>query len=569
MFNNKQESLFDTKQKASAATANSSAFIQTGVKESAKTTKFGNHAVKFETTGDDFVDQFAKATNFRKPRTYAEVDVDMRLLYSQNRQMTAALSFYLRMITRTTVLPNGEKTETTQRGQGLKHEGRLRMIWLHMNDEELFWKNIPLYISIGSWNDIIQMLSYDLQYNGWAERKLNWDKFGKLILAGLENPIHSELLKKYLPQIKANKFCKTTSSQADNLIGKWICSLLFGNKGEENGWTYKKYRQLKTGGTAHEWQKLISQGKHELVNFDSVHGRALALMVSGKYLANNGLEQRYEEWISSKPTAKFTGYVYELFTSVKSGYTNKNIKKYQADTINAQFMGLIEVAKNGMKENDAGLLPVVDTSSSMTGLIPGTKVSAYDVAKTMALYFSYLLQGRFAGAWMEFNNEAKLKQWKGDTPVAKLQNDRSEAYGGTNFQSVTALFIDIKKQGVDESEFPNGILCLSDGCFNNSGNNKTETLAMKHSLLNAGFTKEFVDNFKIILWDMPNNHYGSAPQTAFEEFADCPNLYHISGLDGSAIAFLTGVEKQESTPKNSEELFLAAMNQQVLNLIEM
>ena len=41
----------------------------------------------------------------------------------------------------------------------------------------------------------------------------------------------------------------------------------------------------------------------------------------------------------------------------------------------------------------------------------------------------------------------------------------------------------------------------------------------------------------------------------------------MSGFDGSGIAFLTGTTKQESTPKNAEELFEAAMDQEILNLI--
>ena len=82
-----------------------------------------------------------------------------------------------------------------------------------------------------------------------------------------------------------------------------------------------------------------------------------------------------------------------------------------------------------------------------------------------------------------------------------------------------------------------------------------------------GFSKEFCDNFKVILWDIPNGYYGKqAP--VFEDFADCPNLMHISGLDGSVVAFITGVEGQKTLVKDSETLFLAAMDQEVLNLLE-
>ena len=564
MFDSKQKQLFEATKKTSG-----NSFVSVGVKKSlkrsSKTNALGNGATKFLTTGSDFCDQFGKITNYKAPRSYEDVAKDMQLLWSQDPENALKLAFYIRLITRTVSLPDGSKTKTTQRGQGLKHEGVFRLLWVALNHPGTFWSNVPLYVSCGSWKDIITMLSYDLQYNGWNERKLDWNKFGQLILAGLENPNSSELIKKYLPQIRAKSACKTLEAQADNIIAKWICSLIFGQK--ESSYNYKQYRKLKSSGTAHEWQKLISQKRLLDINFETIHGRALAQLVSGKFLKNNGLESVYEKWIATKPVAKYTGFIYELLAPVKSGYHNQQLKPYQVDTINKQFYGVIETAKNGMKEGESGFLVVVDSSSSMTSKVPGTKVAAYDVAKAFALYFSYLLKGPFEGVFMEFADKAGLIQWKGKTPVERLQNDGCEAYGSTNFQSVATVFTRLLKKGVPESDFPSGILCVSDGCFNNASNNKTNTKQLKIALTNAGFSKKYVDNFKIVLWDIPNNYYGKS-QTAFENFADTPNLYHISGLDGSAIAFLTGVEGQKSIPKTTEELFQAAMDQEVLNLIE-
>lgn len=561
MFNSKKSSLFEVKKSNTSESTNS--FVQAATKKAAKTTALGNGAVKFTTTGNDFVDQFGKITNYKAPRSYQEIDTDMRLLWSQNKIMTICLLFYIRMITRVVSLFDGIKTSTVQRGQGLKHEGIFRMIWLALNEPNTFWKNITLFISIGSWKDIIVMLSYDLQYNGWNNRKLDWEKFGKLILAGLENPNNNQLLLKYLPQIKSNSRCTTIESQADNIIAKWICSLLFGTKDSSSN--YKKYRKLKTSGKAHTWQQLISQKRLLELNFDTIHGRALAQLVSGKFLANQGLEAKYQAWIESKPIAKYTGFVYELLAPVKSGYHNNQLKKYQEETINKQFEGLLETARKDMNTNSPFLV-VVDSSSSMTGLVPGTKVSAYSVAKSMALFFSYLLKGPFANSFMQFANNASLIKWKGETPVQKLQNDRCEAYGSTNFQGVTSLFYQLKKQGVPESDFPTGILCISDGCFNNT-NNQAETKSMLAYFKQYGFSDDFIKNFKIVLWDIPNNHYG-ASQTAFEDFADCPNLFHMSGLDPAAVAFIMGSEYNPTQPKNSEELFQSAMNQEVLKMIE-
>lgn len=568
MFSTKKQQLFSSKKTGgneSVSTIPKNPFIRAGLKKSLTTTALGNGAVKLKSSGNDFVDQFGKITNYKAPRSFGDITKDMSLLWSQNPLTTLCFLFYVRMVTRVTSLFDGKKTETTQRGQGLKHEGIFRMIWVAVNYPETFKKNISLFISVGSWKDIFTMLSYDLQYNGWDDRKLDWEFMGNLILAGLENPKTSELVKKYLPQIKANSKCTTLESQADNIIAKWICSLLFGNK--ETASSYKKYRKLKSSGTAHEWQKLISQKKFLKINFNTVAGRALASMVSGKFLKNQGLEAGYQKWLETKPVAKYTGYVYELFSALGTGHNAITLKKYQEDTINKQFLGLIETAKKGMKEGDGGLIVVVDSSGSMTSQVPGTKVSAYSVAKSMALYFSYLLKGQFSDHFLEFSNDTIMKTWKGATPVDKYRNERSAIVAGTNFQSVGDHFGKILKSGVAESDFPTGILCVSDGCFNNSGSNKSETKALRARLKKYGFSDDYVKNFKVILWDVPNGYYGKS-QTAFEDFADCPNLFHISGLDPAAVAFITGVEGQKSTPKSSEELFDAAMDQEILNILE-
>lgn len=572
MFEQKQQNLFSKPtqvQKTASVMDTTNPFLNNVVKNQSKGIN-PQGSIKLSTTGSAFVDQFAKATDYRKARSFQEISADMSNLWAKNPMLTLALTFYFRMITRMVTLWHGVKTSTTQRGQGLKHEGVFRMIWIAVNQPTTFWKNIPLFIAIGSWKDIIVMLSYDLQYNGWKGRKLDWDLFGKLILAGLENPNSSELLKKYLPTIRPNSKCNTLESQADNIIAKWICSLLFGaGEGVDSlkASHYKKYRKLKSSGTAHEWQQLISQNRMFEIDFNTIHGRALAQLVSGKFLANNKLEDAYQKWIEQQPVAKYTGYVYELLAPVKSGYSNNSLKKYQEETINKQFYGLLETAKKGMNQNSS-LLVVVDSSSSMTAPVPGTKVSSYDVAKAMALFFSYLLKGPFEKAWMEFNGNATLKFWKGNTPVENLQNDRSEAYGSTDLQSVTRVFMDMKRQGVEEEFFPTGILCVSDGCFNSTGRNQSNYDTIISGLKKAGFSSSFIKNFKVIFWDIPNNYYGGNTYR-FEDFADREGLFHMSGLDPAAVAFITGVEgKDKPLPKSSEELFLAAMDQEVLNLLE-
>lgn len=561
MFNRKQLKL----NKASA-----NGFVKKSMVEASVTTSLGNGAKKYTTTGDPFVDQFGKASNYRKPRTFAEVSKDMETLWNTNPRLAVCMVFYLRMITRVVQFFTGEKTETSQKGQGLKNEGMMRMLWIAMHHPDTFYKNISLYISVASWKDIFQMLQLDLEYHTWKDKKLDWSKFGKLLVAGLNNPNTSELVKKYMPQIKSKGAINTTAALAKTMTAKWLCSVIFGGK-QDDYRNYKNYRQLKSSGTAHSWQKLISQRAFEDINFDTIHGRALAQLANGKFLNNHNLTARYNKWIESKPTAKYTGYVYELFQPLgtRSRMSTRALQKHQISTINKQFLELVDKAQG--QAGTSRLIGVLDSSASMFALAHGTKVSAYSVGKSMCLFLSYMLKDTpFANHFLEFSNETTMKQWKGNTPIEQMVNETSSEVAGTNFQSVPKHFVKMLKAGVPESEFPTGIVCFSDGCFNQSGkkNNKTNFVKLKQRLLKGGFSKKYVDNFLVILWDIPNSWYSSKGQTSFEGSADTPSLIHVSGLDPSAIALVTGAKSVDDIPKTSEEMMNAALSQEVMQMIE-
>lgn len=564
--------MFDKKQSSLISKSTLNQFLQEGLKASSETLS-GNGALKYSTSGNDFVDNFASIAKFKEPRSFSEISADMQRLWSINPKDTVKLTLYIRMITRKSQVVNSPKSvetlEEVQRGQGLKHEGIMRMMWLAVNHANTFKANLPLFIAAGSWKDIITMMNLDLQYNGWKGRKLDWNFLGSVIKAGLVNPCTSELVRKYLPTIRTTANCRTLESQADTLIGRWLAKQL--QPDLDKPAAYKQYRLLKSEGKAHQWQQLISKQLYSKIDFNKIAGRALAQLVGSKFLENHNLVEKYSKWIASKPTAKFTGFVFELFAPLGSGYHCRHIEAHKEATINAQFAGLIKTAKEGV-DTTSKLLVVRDTSSSMTSNAIGCNMSSYDIGKSMALYFSEFLTGSFANSFAEFADTCKLHQWKGTTYTDKYINDRCEAYGGTNFQSVIDLFISLKKKGVPESDFPTGLLCVSDGEFNPSGwrggaVNSTNFQTAIKKLKAAGFSKEYVENFKIILWDIPNGYYGGKPQTKFEDFADAPNFFYMSGYDPAAVAFILGKGDFKSTPKNAEELFKVAMDQELLNRV--
>ena len=529
-------------------------------------TTSGNGALKLTSTGDPFVDQFGLISQYRQLRPYSSISKDMQELWNIDPMYTLKLLFYIRLITRKVKFSNGTETSKVQKGAGLRHEAFMRMLWLAVNHSDVFYKNLPLFITIGSWKDIIQLMSYDLQYHGWDNKVLDFDKMSDFILAGLENPNTCNLVKKFLPTIKARSKCKTLESQADTIIGKFLAHKLFGDgefspKLHSNN-SYCLYRKLKSSGTAHEWQQMISRSQFN-IDFSKVHGRALALLVSGNYLKNHNLEKDYENWIKKQPVAKFTGFVYELFKGL-----NLNSPLYKKYTIDKQFENLIQTAKEG-SSTESSFIVARDVSGSMSSNVKGLTISSNDVAKSIALYFSYLLKGNFANSYIEFSHKPILKYWEGDSPTDKYLKNINYCFGDTNFLGIADLFIEIYKHTSIE-KFPKGLICISDGEFNAPKSNKTNFQTFKERLLKAGFPKDYVDNFKIVLWDIPNAFYSfDEIRPKFESYADTPNFFYIGGLDPAGITFLLGGEVNKSIPKTPRELFETAMNQEIMDYIQM
>lgn len=547
----------------SSSTKNAKNLFVTEAMKATNIVLSGNGSVKYSTSGNDFVDNFASISRFKEPRSYQEVDKDMRLLWSINPELCLKLAVYIRLITRKSKIvdfKNNVEVLDTQRGTGLKHEAIMRMLWIAINYPNVFKNNVFYYIAAGSWKDIFKMMSLDLQYHGWNKRRLDWNFLFNVIAAGYINSETTHLVRKYLPTIRTNKNCKTIESQANTLIGRWLAVKF--SPGTDKSSAFKNYRKMKSEGIAHKWQQLISKQLYDQINFDEIAGRALSLLVGSKFLQNHNLIDKYKEWIGDKKEVKYTGFVFELFKPLgEYNYQLHHVEKHIEDTINAQFNHLVQEGKNNVNTN-SGLIVVRDTSGSMMSNALGCNMSSFAIAKAMALYFSEFLSGYFSNSFIEFNSRAAMHQWKGETPCDKWVNDQCDCVGNTNFQTVIDLFIRLKNQGIPENEFPSGILAISDGELDYCGNSSNFNTAIKR-LRAAGFSKEYVDNFKIILWDIPNSHYHKK-DTTFEDFADAPGFYYLSGYDGSIISFLL----EGKVPDNAEQLFYKAMNQELLNKLK-
>jgi hypothetical protein len=127
---------------------------------------------------------------------------------------------------------------------------------------------------------------------------------------------------------------------------------------------------------------------------------------------------------------------------------------------------LVETAKQDMNRQ-TGFIVAMDVSGSMTSKCTGsTTMSAYSVARAMALYFSYLLKGKFANTLLAFSDKVVIDKFEGNSPIEKYYNGYYKYSAcNTNFFQIAQLFGQLKAKGYPESDFPTGVVCLSDGEF--------------------------------------------------------------------------------------------------------
>lgn len=512
-----------------------------------------NGALSYLTTNSACVDQFGKAGSYRG-RELLQVFQEQQVLWNENKEFAVKFPFYLRMITRTTKLPNGESSEKVQKGQGARDESFKRLLWFAHNEPELFYNNLWLLPIVGSWKDLWTLLSMD--------DSLNHKKIFAIIAEGCENDSQKELVKKYLPQIRANKKCTTKWAKTTNDLAKEFCKWA--------GWTPRQYRQFKSSGKAHEFQKFISTRQYDKLDWNKISGKALLNLCSSKFLDNQNLSENYLEWISQTPVAKFNGYPYELGQKLKSVVYSNNINsKITKMTVDAQFENLIKTGKKNNSGIKGNVWCALDTSGSM-GCIISNNLTAFDVCVSLGIYFSTLNEGAFHKNVIMFDSNSRVKQLVGT--FSEMYSDivkSNTAWGSTNFMSIINEIIRIRKSrpNIPLTDYPTTLLVVSDMQFDSCGR-QTNYERMKEILYSA-FPKEFVDDMKFVWWQVNGRNTKDVPATL-----DDGGCYFFSGFDGAVISLLLSGETvvnpetgERKTP-TMQELIEIAMNQEVLQLLK-
>ena len=534
-----------------------------------------NAAISYASTGKELIDQFGKAASYRG-RDFSVVLDDQERLWNENPEAALKFPFYLRLITREVKMGDGTKTEKVQRGAGSKDEAFKRFIWILKNHPGDFYRNLYLIPIVGSWKDLWQILSYAEDAGVDVEK----DKFFEVIAEGLSSDSQADLVKKYLPRIRSTKKCKTVWADRTNNYAKEFVS--WANRKVDGGFNSESYRHMKASGEAHDFQKVICSRRYDELNFKTIPGKALLNLVSGDFLKNHSLYNKYVEWIKSQPVAKFNGYPYEL--GHKLGYHGHWGGQPQVDiatkiTIDKQFENLILTGKKNGGAIIGNVWCALDTSDSMNSTIPGSDVTALDVCKSLGIYFSTLNEGAFHKNVIMFDSTSKVKQLSGSFSEMWDQIPY-DAMGRTNFQSVVDEIVRIrtKNPNIPLSDYPKTLLVVSDMQFNPSNSWSWTRASRQEELSNIEaakeklrgvFPQEFVDEFKFIWWDVTSRRTEDVPSTL-----DDQSSYFFSGFDGAVISFLLGGDAEIVDDKTgvkrmptAEELVQIALSQEIISLV--
>lgn len=490
-----------------------------------KNTVTVNGALSNSSTGDSILDYFAKCGSYRG-RPQKLVNADMASIFAEDESTALRCVFYNRLITRK---PKGLQIDETQKGQGNKDEFIKSLVWLELNRPELVYSNISLIPEFGRWAD----LWYDSPITK-LNHYVNTGHVYPLVLSAMADKDKSGLLAKYLPKLRS---ASNTKNDRHRRINNWVRGFIkFAEISE------KQYRQFKSSpeNTAHEFQRLMCAGKWDKINFNHIPGKALMKLVKGKAIGVHNLTGSYESWIKSKPTAKFTGYPYELYqAAAKQG--RSIVQKY---TYDAQFKGLVELAQENVPEEilKGGVLCALDTSGSMSGGI-NPNVTPIDICVGLGIYFSSLMKGEFADTVIMFDSTSHiLKLTGGFCDKVDQISEHATAWGSTDFDSVINEVVRVRVQNPNMplEDFPKYLLVVSDMQFNPvGGNEQTNYESAVAKLASVGLPP-----MNFIWWNV-NGGYGNDQPSTIQD----GGTTLISGFDGAILTTLLGGQEKVMNDK--------------------
>lgn len=376
----------------------------------------------------------------------------------------------------------------------------LKFICKKVNDMDAFVRLIPEY---GRWDDLFTLvgLGYKKPVMDYIKEQLSND----IIAEQYGKPV--SLLAKWLKSVN-------TSSKESRKIALDTCKAL--------GLTPEKYRKLLARLRAYidVTEVKMSANQFDKIDYSAVPSKA-SLNYKDAFKRHDG--ERYQEYIDTvnKGEAKINAsvlYPHEIVHRYQEGSSpwSFNLKRDEDASLEALWKNLPDLVKG-----NGGTMVVADGSGSMCNMIPGGKVSAWEVAHSLALYFAQRAKGAFKNKYITFSERPQLVQvgsgslWE-DLLIAKGHYECAN----TNIEAVFDLILKTATMNhMSQDELPENILIISDMEFDScTVDNSYRAWGGRTEIQNGNLFKVIENRFRsagyklprLVFWNV-NSRTGTIP----------------------------------------------------------
>ena len=389
----------------------------------ANKTSTTNGMKAFRSTLNANLDFFAKSGNIEYPSLIA----DFNSAFAEDKELALRNLLHMRDV---------------RGGKGIRDNFRVLMLNLVERSPSVFndTRLIQAIPKVGRWDDMFVLVTDD--------NKTLANAVIKLIANELRKDVPDALLCKWLPR--------------SGIVASKLRSYL--------KWTPKQYRQKRV---AHKSvvETPMSANKWTEINYSHVPSRAMMV---------------YRNAYKKQDAERFNAFVE---SAVKGEVKINSSTLWPHEVINqGNNMSAVQEAQwkqlPNMLEEGVTVLPIVDTSGSMTWVKSVGKYMPDDIATALGIYFADKQKSAFNGLLMTFStspNFVNISDCKSlEEKITKVSS--MSVAGSTNVEAAFDLILShAQKHSVPKEDMPSTLLIMSDMQFNQgtSGNPRAYKMAQK------------------------------------------------------------------------------------------
>lgn len=462
-----------------------------------------NGAPTLKSTKNPILDFFFMAGALRG-KHFNEYRAQFDAAFSHDERLTMQLVLWLR-----DVRGGAGERETT------------RKILSHMEEhyKDAALKMIPVLAEFGRWDDLLVFTDADckaLAYNTIAQalrsgnalcakwmpriykmKKVQVDK----VLKNNDHALQGTFAKPKTVKVKVvdKNSVANKNRKHNNQIARELMSVM--------NLTERQYRKLLSSLTQVVENKMCDD-KWDEINYEHVPSVASARYVKAFKRHD---EEGYEEYLTKLSTgeAKVNAssiFPYDVLKNV--------VQRYSPPTAEQVKLGISQWDALPNFLEGAKVLPMVDTSGSMSCSAGSTDMSCMFVAVSLGLYIADKQDGIFKDLWLNFSHSPQLIELKGKNIAQKAYdlytNYTSRQYwdGSTNISAAfDKVLSTAKNNNLAPEDMPEKLIVLSDMEFNNGNSSwgKTPYLQAKAKFEAAGYKLPH-----IVFWNL-NARPGNNP----------------------------------------------------------